>query len=113
MTARLWPSWYKPFAAQPERPISMARVQDAICQHFGCTISELTGPRGDAKLSSARQLGYLACREIGRRSFPLIGRAFGNRDHSTIAVGIHTAKKRVANNPAWAGHYACIKVMLG
>lgn len=112
MTA-LWPSWYHPFAASPSRLTSMVSVQAAICAHFGITAKELTGECRHRGVAWPRQLGYLACREIAVRSLPRIGRAFGGRDHSSVASGIYAARKRVANDPVWAGHYDAIKGALG
>lgn len=113
MTA-LWPRWYRPFAVRPlERPaaISIAKIQDAICERFCISLKDMLGDNKERAIAWPRQLGYLLCRE-SRYSLPRIGQAF-QRDHSTIGSGIFNAKMRVAEDVAWASHYRAIKGALG
>lgn len=55
---------------------------------------DLIGQSRVRKYSHARQQGYTAARNMTANSYPQIGRAFGDRDHTTIMHGIHQTAKR-------------------
>lgn len=91
---------------------SLQKVIGATADRFKIDHIEFLNGRRRAYVTSARQLAMLVAARTTSKSYPQIGRAF-NRDHSTIIYGVEQAEKRVANDPTWAGHFACIKATLG
>ena len=46
-----------------------------------------------------RQIAMYLCREIANLSFPVIGRDFGGRDHSTVVHAYSKISKEYDTNP--------------
>jgi len=84
--------------APPPQLNRIAAIKDAIAREYNITVADLDGPRRSAYIAQPRQEAYLRAVELGRFSLPQIGRAFGNRDHTTIIHGIKQAKKRRLTN---------------
>lgn len=66
------------------QPFVAKRVIELVAKDFGCTTSDLTGPRRHASLVDARAVVVAALKRWGRHSYPQIGKALGGRDHSTV-----------------------------
>lgn len=60
---------------------------------FGVSVDDLTGDSRQFPLVRYRHVAMAAARSFGH-SFPVIGRAFGGRDHTTV---IHGVRKVEAN----------------
>lgn len=71
-------------------PITIHRVKIATCKYFQVTHTDLISPRKHASIVLPRQVAMYLCRHLTVSSMPQIGRAFGNRDHTTI---IHADRK--------------------
>jgi chromosomal replication initiator protein len=72
------------------RPITSRAILDATAEMFGFPIAELTGQSRRRPLVTARQVGMYVFRELTDFSYPMIGREFGGRDHTTV---IHAVEK--------------------
>lgn len=66
----------------------IARVMEACCRHFKVTMGEMKGKCRDKSIVDARHTANWLARKITGASYPEIGRAFGNRDHTTILHAI-------------------------
>ena len=75
----------------PVRP-TITRIQQAVCSHLNVTMADLLALRRKAALVRKRHIAMYLAATLTERSLPEIGRAFGNRDHTTI---LH-AKRKVA-----------------
>jgi hypothetical protein len=65
-------------------PINSGDVLHATATFFGYPASELTGQNRHASLTRARHIAMYLARKVTGESYPEIGRAFGNRDHTTV-----------------------------
>jgi chromosomal replication initiator protein len=78
------------------------RITDVIqrvARETGFTVPMLVGNQRTKELAVARQYAYwLAARETGA-SISSIARAFGDRDHTTVAHGIRQHEKRLKSAP--------------
>ena len=72
------------------RPITAKVIMNATAEMFGFSIVELTGQSRRRPLVTARQVGMYVFRELTDYSYPMIGREFGGRDHTTV---IHAVEK--------------------
>lgn len=59
-------------------------IQQAVCQKFGYTITDLRSQRRTYNLAQARHVAVMLCYALTMHSYPFIGRFFGNRDHTTM-----------------------------
>ena len=73
-----------------DRVISVQDVIDEVCTYFSLTSEELCSASRSRQLVNARQIAMYLTRELTDMSLPRIGRAFGNRDHSTV---MHATQK--------------------
>ncbi|MGD0110303.1 MAG: chromosomal replication initiator protein DnaA [Armatimonadota bacterium] len=73
-----------------QQPLSIARIQQLVAEHFSLTVPELTAPNRTQGVVHPRQIAMYLCRELLNASFPSIARAFGGKDHSTV---IHACTK--------------------
>jgi chromosomal replication initiator protein len=74
--------------AAPE--VTIPRIQEAISERFGVTLDELVSPRRSQSVAYPRQVAMYLSRELTDSSLPKIGKAFGNRDHTTV---MHATQK--------------------
>ena len=77
-------------SASEPRPVTAKAILEATSSMFGFPIEELTGQSRRRPLVTARQIGMYVFRELTSYSYPMIGREFGGRDHTTV---IHAYEK--------------------
>jgi chromosomal replication initiation ATPase DnaA len=63
--------------------VTIARITDAVCEFYNINDNDLKSACRAAKIVYPRQVAMYLCRELTPKSFPLIGRVFGGRDHTT------------------------------
>lgn len=79
----------------------------AVAARFGFEVYELKSVHRSKTLGLARKVAMVLLREQGL-SYPEIGRALGNRDHTTVIFGV----RKATGNPAIAAHVEHVKVNL-
>lgn len=72
------------------RPVTAKAILAATVEMFGFSHAELTGQSRRRPLVTARQIAMYVFRELTEFSYPMIGREFGDRDHTTV---IHAVEK--------------------
>jgi chromosomal replication initiator protein len=70
--------------------VSIKRIQEAVVERFGISLSELTGEKRSQNIVYPRQVAMYLARELTDSSLPKIGSEFGGRDHTTV---IHATSK--------------------
>jgi len=73
-----------------DKPPSIERIQKIVADHFGINTSDLKSKKRNKAIAIPRQIAMYLIREHTSRSLPEIGRAFGNKDHSTV---LHSCRK--------------------
>jgi len=71
-------------------PVTAKTILEATCEVFNFTMEQITGGSRRRPLVDARQIAMYVTRNMTDLSYPEIGRAFGNRDHTTV---IHAVRK--------------------
>ncbi len=99
----------QPGFVAPPKPIgpAVADILRAVSDATGYSRAELCAPWRPLPLARARQLGYWLIRTLRPDlSYPSIGRAFGNRDHTTCMYGIEKFHKERDKPPLrdWLQH---------
>jgi chromosomal replication initiator protein len=72
------------------RPITARAILEATASMFDFSVEDLTGQSRRRPLVTARQVAMYVFRELTDFSYPMIGREFGGRDHTTV---IHAVEK--------------------
>jgi chromosomal replication initiator protein len=83
-------------ALAPEPPAADA-VIEAVCRRTGVPTADLRGRSRNRAVAYARHLAMYVLKEDARKSIAEIGRALGNRDHSTVLGGIDRIAKDLRN----------------
>jgi chromosomal replication initiator protein len=78
------------YPARRNRPPSIAEVQEAVAAHFGLTTEELTSGSRVSRLAWPRHVAIHLARDLTGASLPVIGKAFGGRNHATV---LHACKR--------------------
>jgi hypothetical protein len=92
---------------QPEAPIlpqastrpTVEAVLRAVCQYCGITKAEITSNRSPAEIVWARQLATFAIKIHSKKTWKEIGRALGDRDHSTMLHAFRRVSGLITTDP--------------
>ncbi len=71
-------------------PVTAERIITLTAEMFGFDVEQITGGSRRRPLVDARQVAMYVTRNMTELSFPDIGKAFGNRDHTTV---MHACRK--------------------
>ena len=98
----------------PRRPevVSVEDIQRAVCSHFRMTNSELLSKDRHKSVAFARQVAMYLCRQRLKCSFPELGRAFGNRDHTTVMSAVRRVEALRQRDPQVNAHLEAIEQRL-
>jgi len=66
------------------QPIPVRRIVAVVAEYFGLAEAALLGPGREKTVSLARAIALYLARQHTGMSFPEIGRAVGNKNHSTV-----------------------------
>jgi chromosomal replication initiator protein len=72
---------------QAKRIITVAVIQEEVCNYFGITKEEICGKKRSHNISHPRHIAMYLSRKIIDISFPKIGIEFGGKDHATVIHG--------------------------
>jgi chromosomal replication initiator protein len=78
-------------------PIAATRIVASVATHFGVEESAVLSSRRDKTLAIARAAAMHLCRQHTQMSFPEIGRAMGNKNHSTVIAACQRVEMLVAS----------------
>lgn len=72
------------------RPLTIDRIQKVVADYYQVSIEDMKGKRRDKHIVFPRQVAMYIVREETPSSLPVIGQAFGGRDHTTA---LHSIEK--------------------
>jgi len=98
----------------PRRPelMSVEDIQRAVCNHFRLSNSDLLSKDRHKSVAFARQVAMYLCRQRLKCSFPELGRAFGNRDHTTVMSAVRRVEALRQRDPQVNAHLEAIEQRL-
>ena len=98
----------------PRRPehMSVEDIQRAVCSHFRLSNAELLSKDRHKSVAFARQVAMYLCRQRLKCSFPELGRAFGNRDHTTVMSAVRRVEQLRQRDPQVNAHLEAIEKKL-
>jgi chromosomal replication initiator protein len=109
------------FARQEIATASSARLNDAsvddiqriVCHHFKLRTSDLLSKDRHKSVAFARHVAMYLCKQRLKCSFPELGRAFGNRDHTTVMSAVRKVEALRADDAEVRAHLEAIERKLG
>jgi chromosomal replication initiator protein len=81
----------------------------AVCRRTGDQPADLRGRSRNRQIAYARHLAMFVLKEDSRKSIAEIGRAFSNRDHSTVIAGIDRIRMELQTRPETADDLAAVR----
>lgn len=92
---------------------SVEDIQRVVCGHFRLTNAELLSKDRHKSVAFARQVAMYLCRQRLGCSFPELGRAFGNRDHTTVMSAVRRVETLRRSNPEVDAQVQALESRLG
>lgn len=93
--------------------ITIDMVQKAVASFFNISVADLKSKRRLRNFVVPRQIAMYFARECCKSSFPEIGTAFGNKDHSTVIHAVNKVKKLIEKDPEQRRVVRSIKDIIG
>jgi chromosomal replication initiator protein len=97
---------------QRQEVVSVEDIQRAVCSHFRLSSSNLLSKDRHKSVAFARQVAMYLCRQRLKCSFPELGRAFGNRDHTTVMSAVRRIEAQAQKDPQVKAHLEAIEQRL-
>jgi len=76
-----------------ENKVTIDFIQTTVCKYFKISKNEMLSPRRSRYLVRPRQTAIYLAKMLTSKSLPEIGRAFSNRDHTTVIHSVKTIDK--------------------
>ncbi len=76
-----------------ENKVTIDSIQTIVCKYFKISKNEMLSPRRSRYLVRPRQTAIYLSKMLTTKSLPEIGRAFSNRDHTTVIHSVKTIEK--------------------
>lgn len=92
---------------------SVEDIQRVVCHHFKLRSTDLLSKDRHKSIAFARHVAMYLCKQRLKCSFPELGRAFGNRDHTTVISGVRKIEALRTSDPEVRAHLEAIERKLG
>jgi chromosomal replication initiator protein len=89
--------------------MSVEDIQRAVCHHFHLRSIDLTSKDRHKSIAFARHVAMYLCKQRLKCSFPEIGRAFGNRDHTTVMSAVRKIEAQRDTDPQVRAHIEALE----
>lgn len=90
-------------------PSSVEDIQRAVCHHFHLRSTDLVSKDRHKSIAFARHVAMYLCKQRLKCSFPEIGRAFGNRDHTTVMSAVRKIEAQRDADPEVRAHIEALE----
>ena len=102
-------------AASSVRPTeqNVEDIQRIVCHHFKLRSTDLLSKDRHKSVAFARHVAMYLCKQRLKCSFPELGRAFGNRDHTTVMSAVRKVESLRTSDPEVRAHLEAIERKLG
>ncbi len=92
---------------------SVEDIQRIVCHHFKLRSNDLLSKDRHKSIAFARHVAMYLCKQRLKCSFPELGRAFGNRDHTTVMSAVRKVEALRGADPEVRAHIEAIERKLG
>ncbi len=89
--------------------MSVEDIQRAVCHHFHLRSSDLVSKDRHKSVAFARHVAMYLCKQRLKCSFPELGRAFGNRDHTTVMSAVRKIEAQRDTDPEVRAHLEALE----
>lgn len=79
--------------------VTIDLIQQKVADLYKITKLDLLSDKRDRKFSLPRQVAFYLAKTLTKKSFPEIGREFGNKNHATVIFACNKIAKELESNP--------------
>ena len=79
----------------------MEDIIKVVCEYYNVTIDDINSKKRSQDIVHPRQVATWLCRNMTENSQDMVGKAVGNRDHSTVISGINKVREMIENDPSF------------
>ena len=79
--------------------IDASIIIDSVSRYFNMSVEDILSKKRTKELVFPRQISMFLCRDLTNMSYPDIGKAFNNRDHTTVMYACEQISKQINTNP--------------
>ncbi len=72
------------------RQITVENIQKTVADYYKMKVSDLFSPKRTRAIARPRQVAMWLAKDLTAHSYPMIGDAFGGRDHTTVLHAVRT-----------------------
>lgn len=94
------------------RSPTIAQIQAAVTLHYRLRPGDLVSPRRNRHIAYPRHIAMLLARELTTASMPRIGRAFGDRDHTTVLHALKNATRLLSADSDYEADFKALHAAL-
>lgn len=94
--------WLADFLRAYDRRVTIEEIKKKVAEHYALKVQDLESPNRSRSIVRPRQIAMYLGRLLTPRSYPEIGRRFGNRDHTTVMHAVETIQRLTSIDPAFA-----------
>lgn len=91
---------------------TVAEIKRVVADHFGIPLESMTSADKAKPIARSRQVAMFFAREVGRKSYPNIGRLFGNRDHTTALYAARQVERLMGEDDNFKDQVTTIRRLL-
>ena len=91
-----------------DRKVTVDEIQKAVAEHYLLKQADLLSERRTRSVARPRQLAMYLAKNLTTRSYPDIGRRFGNRDHTTVLHAVRRIEQLKGEDAAIAADVEAI-----
>lgn len=88
-----------PEEKEEDRNLTVSAVKETVTENYDLSLAEIEGKSRKKEIARARHIAVYLARELTDSSFPVLGKKFGDRDHSTIMHSYSKIKKMIKETP--------------
>jgi chromosomal replication initiator protein len=93
--------WLADFLRAYDRRVTIDEIKKKVAEHYGLKVADLESPNRSRSIVRPRQIAMHLARQLTPRSYPEIGRRFGNRDHTTVMHAVETIQRLTGVDPGF------------
>jgi chromosomal replication initiator protein len=95
-----------------DRRVTVEEIKRVVAGFYSIRLQDMDSPRRTRNLVRPRQTAMFLAKTMTPRSYPEIGRRFGNRDHTTVMHAVRQIERLAAADPVLSGEIEQLRRMI-
>ena len=92
----------KDILSKEDKPITPSEILRVVATHYGLKVADIKQKSNAKTIAFPRQVAMYLCKELTDKSYPEIGKLFGDKHHSTVMYSVQQIKKMLDADAGFA-----------